>query len=148
MTQRDTRLVRGAEVSVFRQEVEDRLIEACELLLGERDPDEQGGHGFADRPQVMQHRLVVGDLSEGAAPTLVIACEIMFEHQCALPYDKNGVDIVARCGDAPLRPLTKRGRIEADICRRGNAPAVFGGDRSASMAEFVERPADASRHTP
>src|SRR5262249_9982541 len=133
VTKRDARLFRGAEVSVCRKEVEDWLIEAGQLLLGQRDPDEQGGHGFADRTQVMQHCLVIGDLSDGAAPTLVIAWVILFENQFALPYDKKSVDIVPRCDEAPRRPLPQRRRIEADLFRFCRAPAVFCGDRSATV---------------
>ena len=124
---------------IIRKEFDDGLVGALDQFAIDRNPDQQRNHALRNRAHVVLGRRIEIVPPFAHSPGLVIAGEILLEHQFAVPNDDDGMDI----GIAFLQPrgdAAQTRAVKADAFGRGGSPAIVERSRrSAGQIPSTER---------
>ena len=77
----------------FRKEFDYRLVGTSDQLSVDRNANEQRAHAFGNGPHVVLGRCIKIELSLRHAPRIIVAGEILLEHQLAMTDDDYGMNV-------------------------------------------------------
>src|SRR5438270_5805211 len=124
MSQENAVLLGRSQVRVFGEEVKDWFFNAADQLAINRNPDEQRGYAFGNRPQIVLGVALKGNDDDGLCPKLVLPCEISLVDKRPLPDDQNAVDVCFRKRSQPPFEGAEHRAVKANSVRRSNRPAI------------------------
>ena len=122
MLERDARILRCTQISILREEVDNRRLKRWKFSLTSRNTNQERGYAFRDRPHVVQ--IPRRKVNRPGDPPLVRSREIALDDEPATPSDEQGVKIA-------LGPLLKKclelgeaASVKTDLRRRRHRPLI------------------------